>query len=113
MNVKVTTTITDNRIPAIIAAFPGLMEQLVGKTAFDVQDTAQNLCPIDTGYLAGSITVTRNGLRAEVEPAAEYAGYVEFGTYKMAAQPYMRPAADMHEPEFVNAVDMIVRQMMG
>lgn len=31
--------------------------------------------------------------RYSVGTNVEYAPYVEFGTYKMAAQPYMRPAA--------------------
>lgn len=113
MNVKVTTKIVDNRIPAIVSAFPGLMEQVVAKTAFDIQETAQNLAPVDTGYLAGTIWTDNMGLRAEIKPAAEYAGYVEFGTYKMSAQPYMRPSADIHEPEFTQAIDVAIRALMG
>ena len=49
MNVKVTTKITDNRIPMIVGAFPGLMEQVVEKTAFDIEATAKELAPVHTG----------------------------------------------------------------
>jgi HK97 gp10 family phage protein len=113
MNVKVTTKITDNRIPMIVGAFPGLMEQVVEKTAFDIEATAKELAPVDTGYLAGTIWTDNQGLRAEVQTVAEYAAYVEYGTYKMAAQPYMRRAADMHEPKFTQAIDAAVKSLMG
>ena len=33
-----------------------------------------------------------------------YGGYLETGTYKMAAQPYFRPAFDMHKDELINNI---------
>lgn len=48
-----------------------------------------------TGTLKRSISgpnIIDGGLTAEVAAEAEYAGYVEFGTRFMDAQPYMRPA---------------------
>lgn len=113
MNITVKTTITDNRIPMIIAAFPGLMEQAVAKTAFDIQEMAQSIAPVDTGYMAGTIWADVDGLRAEIKPEAEYAGYVEFGTYKMAAQPFMRPAADANEANFAALISQVVAGLMG
>ena len=105
MNVTVNYRIVHNRLPEIIAKTPGLVSAVVKKTAFDILDDAQGIyVPIDTGYLAGSITATIEEFYAEVSPAAEYAGYVEFGTYKMAAQPYMRPAADKNAPKFEAAM---------
>lgn len=113
MNVTVKTTIHDNRIPGIIAKFPNEVSAAVRKTAFDIQDTAQEVfCPIDTGYLAGSITSTIEPFRAEIQPAAEYAAYVELGTRKKEARPYMKRSADMHEPRFVDAIDNLVKRML-
>ncbi|MDO4803886.1 MAG: HK97 gp10 family phage protein [Lachnospiraceae bacterium] len=60
----------------------------------EMQQTAQIVCPRDTGNLAGSITLelTNGGMAAEVAPHTNYAGYVEWGTRFMDAQPYIRPA---------------------
>jgi HK97 gp10 family phage protein len=58
--------------------------------------------PVDTGNLRNSIKkeVTYSGLRKIIgrvwadEKMAPYAKYVEFGTSKMAARPFMRVALD-------------------
>jgi HK97 gp10 family phage protein len=41
----------------------------------------------------------------------EYAGYVEFGTYKMAPRAFMRPAADVNEPKFYAAMDALAAHL--
>jgi len=41
---------------------------------------------------------------AIVAVAAEYGAYVEYGTARMGAQPYMRPAVDQHIPEITEAI---------
>jgi HK97 gp10 family phage protein len=97
----------------IVASFPGLMEQAVSKTAKDIEATAKSICPYDTGALQESILSESEGLKATISPSMDYAGYVEFGTYKMSAQPYMRPAADMHEAAFVAFCGKVVDSLMG
>lgn len=48
----------------------------------------------DTGHLAGAIETARVGdLEFEVSSNAEYSAALEFGTSKMAARPFMQPAA--------------------
>jgi len=111
MNITVKTTITDNRIPGIMATFPGAVSAVVKKTAMDVEAEAKTLCPVDTGALRRSILAEVEQFSATIAPHTEYDAYVEFGTYKMAAQPYMRPAADKVEPQFVAAIDEIVKAM--
>jgi HK97 gp10 family phage protein len=39
------------------------------------------------------------GKSAEVRVGAPYAAFVEFGTYKMAARPYLYPAFQEHAEE--------------
>ncbi len=58
-----------------------------------VAGDARSLCPVDTGRLRGSISVSAGSNSAVVSANTDYAAYVEFGTSKMAAQPFMVPAA--------------------
>lgn len=57
-------------------------------------EVAQSACPVRTGYLLSTIDARTNGLMCEAEATAEYAQYVEYGTWKMAAQPYFTPAVE-------------------
>jgi HK97 gp10 family phage protein len=86
-------------------------QTVVRKTAYDIERTAKNLVPVDTGNLKGSIghsdarAVGRSGsLAIEIGPTANYGIYVEMGTSRMAPQPFMGPAADQHTPAFEQAM---------
>ena len=64
--------------------------------AQQVQQFAKSIVPVDTGVLQSSIMAEPSfSGHARVSTTVRYAGYVEFGTYKMAPEPYMRPALDM------------------
>ena len=102
-------------MPAIVAGMSRLTAQLnaVG-LAFTVDDLAEGAlviaeqaeqnCPVDTGYLRSTIFVREAGDDVEIGFEAPYASYVEFGTYKMAAQPYLRPALDEAELRALSAI---------
>jgi HK97 gp10 family phage protein len=60
---------------------------------------AARIVPIDTGALCSSIRwqkIDKNTVEIYAgDPGnVDYAAFVEFGTYKMDPQPYMRPAVD-------------------
>lgn len=57
-----------------------------------VKSDARSLAPVDTGYLRQSIHAHTEGLRCEVGAGASYSMYVELGTYKMRARPFLFPA---------------------
>lgn len=57
-----------------------------------VANEARAMCPVDTGRLKDSITVSAGADGAQISADTDYAAYVEFGTYKMAAQPFLVPA---------------------
>lgn len=40
------------------------------------------------------------GMTAVVEPHTDYAAYVEFGTRKMTAKPYLKPAWEVQKEQF-------------
>ena len=59
-------------------------------------------CPVDTGRLRNSLT---HETRVQEEStyigtAVEYAPYVEMGTSRMRAQPYLKPAVNDHRDEY-------------
>lgn len=61
---------------------------------------AKRLCPVDTGLLRNSITHTSDEDTAYIGTNVEYAAYVEYGTSKTAAQPYLKPAVNDHAQEY-------------
>lgn len=49
-------------------------------------------CPVRTGNLQRSVETEYEDLTLRVGSQVHYAGYVEGGTPKMSARPYLRPA---------------------
>lgn len=87
----------------------GAAGQVVRAVGSRIQRDAQINAAVDTGALRSSITMSATGsnatvARAEIGPTVNYGRYVEEGTYKMAAQPYLFPAADRHEQSFYDAM---------
>ncbi len=68
----------------------------VREGALLIENSAKENSPVRTGNLRRSIhtevSESPDEITATVGPSADYGIYVEFGTRKMAAQPYMRPA---------------------
>jgi len=95
-------------------------KRVVGKSAYEiglvVEGQAKELCPVKTGRLKGSITTAayskqtmpqspasgadtiqppRDDSEVLVGTAVEYGPYMEFGTVRSDAKPFLRPALDM------------------
>jgi HK97 gp10 family phage protein len=66
------------------------------KVGLRVQSVARSLCPVDTGRLRSSIVMRKGrdglGFYVEVGTSVSYAAFVEFGTSKRRAQPFLTPA---------------------
>ena len=70
----------------------------------------------DTGYLAAHITTVLDldGLGANVESQAEYSRYLEFGTAKMGARPFLFPAFEQNKDRIkANLSAAIKRALKG
>ena len=64
-----------------------------------VAEQARKLAPFRTGYLRSTIGFERQApLHWIVYAGAHYAGFVEFGTSKIVARPYLRPALTLMQP---------------
>jgi HK97 gp10 family phage protein len=68
------------------------------KLGLRVQRGAKRRCPVDTGRLRSSIAeelgTDARGLVEVIGTDVNYAPHVEFGTSRMRAQPFLRPALD-------------------
>lgn len=85
---------TEEASRGIVRAIDRALEE-IGLAA---EGYAKRKCPVDTGNLRNSIThaVDSAGDAVYVGTDVEYAPYVEMGTSRTAAQPFLRPAATEH-----------------
>lgn len=78
--------------------------------AFTLQRYSMENAPVKTGFLRESHESVETPEGAEMRVNANYSVHVEFGTSKMAAQPYVRPAIDEHGKDIVEAVSKEVQK---
>ena len=94
-----------NHLPRIKAAMPGAIAETVREAALKGVIYAKDVTPVDTGALKASIKPKKlDETTWEYGPHTDYAIYVEFGTRKMAAQPYVRPSAEKLRAEYPDLV---------
>lgn len=92
---------TNARLRAYIDQLPGKADRAVAQAAQRVTTDAQRRAPVDTGELRASIKQRSEGAAQRVvEVGAEHGIYVEYGTYKMAAQPFLIPAMEAARADF-------------
>ena len=87
------------------------VKRVVSHNGAEMQTKAQQNAPVDTGHLKRSIglEIKDGGMTAEVEPTAEYAPYVEYGTRFLSAQPYLKPAYNEQKRKFEQDMKKLVR----
>lgn len=106
--------------------------EMVGLAA---EGYAKRLCAVDTGRLRNSITHTTGKGRSDLpDPPAkpedsmlkgtpekdtvyigtnvEYAPYVELGTVRTPAQPFLRPAAANHTEQYKSIIDRVMKDKL-
>ena len=72
---------------------------------------AKELCPVDTGNLRNSITHQPvDDHTMAVGTNVYYAPYVELGTSRMRAQPYLRPAIENHSTEYERIIQSELKE---
>ena len=75
-------------------------------TTGQVQAQAKQIAPKRTGYMVNNILVepvkkTTASVTGTVNAKADYSSFVEFGTYKMSAEPFIRPAISAEQSLFI------------
>lgn len=106
---SITIVVRSNKLPLLNMQARARAEAAVAKAAYDIEGQAKTVVPVDTGNLKNSIQTEAgdSDLTKYVGPHTDYAVYVEYGTYKTRAQPYMRPAAEQVAPGFIAAMKQI------
>jgi len=97
------------------------LSTVMTRAVIQIEGDAKRVVPVDTGNLRRSLTheVTADGGGAvgTVGTNVRYARPVEFGTYKMKAQPYLGPAFTKNraaiEREFSGIMAKVVRRLWG
>lgn len=86
----------------------GIALEAVGLKA---EGYAKRLAPVDTGRLRNSIThaVDMDEDKVYIGTNVEYAPYVEMGTVKTAAQPFLQPAAQDHADEYMKLAEKFLK----
>lgn len=87
--------------PEILRAHAG---DAVAQTSFSTASRMKATVRFRTGRLKGAIRSTSRGLngRVLIDPSAFYWRFVEYGTVKMAASPFIRPSAEAEGPLYIH-----------
>jgi HK97 gp10 family phage protein len=111
LTIGVTTTVSTESIDALILRF-ALIPALIEKTANLIVTEMQRLAPYDDRptrpegpHLRDTITAHLEAFAAEITAGEGLpdgrAIFNEFGTSRMAAHPYFRPAVERYIPAFL------------
>lgn len=91
------------------------LRTIVKNNGVQLVQGAQKRSPVDTGALRRSIRLSleNNNLKAVVKTNVPYAKFVEYGTIRQKAQPYMRPSLRVQKGKFIKAVKNAVSVRKG
>jgi HK97 gp10 family phage protein len=92
----ITLNMKPREIEKLLEGEDGPIFRDIERRCIKVQAMASRLCPVDTGRLRASISYDvgkdREGIVGIVGSNVPYSIYVELGTRRAAAQPFLRPA---------------------
>lgn len=94
----------------VIAAKDAAAARALEAMGQQAEGNVKQLTPVDTGRLRSSITHAQLDEKTmAVGTNVEYAAYVELGTRKTAAQPYMRPGVENYADQYKSIAEMYLR----
>lgn len=104
MSNQISVKLTDNS-DAVRNALPEALEKALTEIGIEAEAHAKEIITakgaVDTGRLRNSITHALDGTKAvHIGTNVEYAPYIEAGTSRMKARPYLRPAVEDFKDEY-------------
>jgi HK97 gp10 family phage protein len=100
------------RLDKIARESPEAFKRGLLKGAYMLMRASMQYAPVRTGFLRDSHEVVETLEGAEMHVNADYAFYVEFGTSKMEAQPYVRLAISSESDAIVAAVSTEAKSVL-
>lgn len=93
-------------------ALPRQLEAALEEIGLVAEGYAKRLCPVDTGRLRNSISHTYDASErsAYIGSNVEYAPYVEMGTTRTRAQPYLRPAVENNKDVYKSIAEKHLKE---
>ena len=88
------------------------IQRALARIGLKCEGYAKMLCRVVTGRLRNSITSYVDGDSVYVGTNVEYAQFVEEGTSRAKAHPYLRPAATDHMDEWTEIVEDEVKKVL-
>jgi len=90
------------------------VHEIVETAGDNMVSYAQGIVPVRTGNLMASIfsDVDEDDLSVTLGATADYASFIEYGTVKMRAQPFLQPAVDIGEEEMNARIEEAIVQRM-
>ncbi len=102
-DIRIDVTI-DSNVDLFRNALYEQMAMALEAIGLSAEGYAKAECPVDTGRLRSSVSHARDDNAAYIGTNVEYAPYVELGTSRMDARPFLRPAASEHSDEYESIV---------
>lgn len=96
--------VVESNVDLFLDALPGQIAMALEAIGLTAEAYAKLECPVDTGRLRNSISHARDDHAAYIGTNVIYAPFVELGTSRMKAQPFLRPAAEGHSAEYKDIV---------
>jgi HK97 gp10 family phage protein len=93
--------VNEDNTERVVSGIDAALHRALETCGLVAEGYAKKLCPVDTGNLRNSIThVTEGDSAVYVGTNTEYAAYVELGTSRTRAQPYLRPAVERNSSTY-------------
>lgn len=91
-------------------AIDDAIEKAVIEAALIAEDSVVQLVPVDTGRLRGSIDHNTESDKFQIGTNVTYATYVEKGTSKQQAQPFLKPGINR---SLYKITDIVKKHLKG
>lgn len=97
------------RSPQIVSKYANTA---IRQSIYQIEREVKPRTPVDTGQLRNTQESSYGNLIGRYYPTVEYGIYVEMGTYKMAAQPYLRPGVEASLPAITKIFEQEINKAM-
>jgi HK97 gp10 family phage protein len=96
-----------------------ILEDALGQAAEPLLADIRAGAPVRTGRLRDSIAIKKHRMQRQDQAHIElgvfgvfYGRFIEFGTSKMTARPFVRPALDRHSSALIRRFSLLVRGLV-